>query len=295
MKLVWFPQWACQNYDRDRSFSARCPYCPYGMKDDRLLFEDQLTASNDLADWQPVLDFFRANAAPLRRFLEVSGGEPLLYPHLHRVLGDLVGWRWAITSNSVHTPMIARLAEAGVLGRCYAWTASYHPISGRDAEFSQSIRLLKARKVGGRVRATVVVAPETVEDLPRTLAFLKGLPLDGCQFHLDTHRPTDVQALRRRAREVAPKVRITAGTGEVPANILCAKHSDLMALGPDGTLYECVTKAYRDMDPICKVDGKVLLDRLPRRDEFCPVPCFAVCDHVKHIQRNAVPLTVGGV
>lgn len=292
MKIVWFPQWACQNYDKDKSFSEKCPYCPYGMKNGKLLMYGKETASNDLADSEDVIGFFRSNKKILGSFLEISGGEPLLYPHLAMVLSEL-RWKWAVTSNTLHLPMIKKLAEKLVLKKCSSWTASYHPLSGNDEVFADSIRYIKKSGMRGSLRATVVVTDETADLIPESIKFLGELPLHGVQFHMDCHRHVDYQKITEMVGDIAPDIEIVEGTGKPPSGIICAKHSHLVALGADGTLYECVTKAYQNIDPICKVNKTVLIDKLPEKNDFCQVPCFAVCDHVKHIKRNAVPLTIG--
>lgn len=288
MKLVWFPQWFCQNYSKSgNSFGGGCPYCPYGFRNGRLVFENVETSSNDLADPDDLLAFFRANADHLDRFLEVSGGEPLLNPQLHKILGDegLPGWFWAVTSNSLHTPMIEKLATSGALARCVCWTASYHPLSNKDDNYARSLRLLSERGVGN-VRATIVVSLLTIDYIQRSLDFLSGLPLAGLQFHIDSHGDLAINPeLRQRAEAIAPGVWQFAG--HVPEGRVCDRHSQLMAVGADGTLYECVTKAYRNLDPICKVNGSVVLAELPRRVDYCDVPCFAICDHVKHVPEAA--------
>lgn len=288
MKLVWFPQWFCQNYAKDGlSFGAACPYCPYGFRNGRLVFENQETAPNDLAPCEEVLAFFRANADYLGQFLEVSGGEPLLYPQLDRMLGDegLPGWWWAITTNTLHTKMIRRLAEAGAIARCATWTASYHPHSGNDELYAANIRLL--RELGAsNLRATLVVSVHTIDRVEAALDYLRELPLNGFQFHVDSHGDLSKNPeLRQRVAAIAADVWQFAG--HVPQGIVCDRNHQLLAVGADGTLYECVTKAYRNLDPICKVNGSVLLSELPRRVDYCDVPCFAICDHIKHVPATA--------
>lgn len=281
MKLVWFPQWFCQNYAADgESFGSNCPYCPYGYQNGRLVFEGQETASNSLADPADVLAFFNANAGCLGRVVEISGGEPLLYPHLDAILLALADWRWAITSNTLHTKMIRRLNQGRALARCLCWTASYHPLSNQDERFRDNIRELRESGVGN-IRITLVVSTHTIDRIEESLSFIQSMRPDGYQFHLNSHSDLSRNPqLRERIERVAPNIMQYAG--HIPVGRICDRHGKLMALGADGTLYECVTKAYRNLDPICKVDGSVLLAALPRRVAMCRLPCFAVCDHVKH-------------
>jgi hypothetical protein len=284
MKLVWFPQWFCQNYSKSgNSFGGGCPYCPYGFRNGRLVFENRETSSNDLGDFADLLAFFHANAECLGGFLEVSGGEPLLYPRLDKVLGDdgLPGWHWAVTTNTLHAAMIERLAACGALARCVCWTASYHPLSHNDEIYTRNI--VRLAELGAfNVRATVVVSVYTIDHIERSLDVLRGLPLAGFQFHVDSHGDLSKNPqLRERLQAIAPDVWQFAGL--VPQGRVCDRNGQLMAVGADGTLYECVTKAYQNLDPICKVNGSVLLAELPRRIDYCDVPCFAICDHIKHV------------
>jgi len=177
--------------------------------------------------------------------------------------------------------MIERLGQAGALARCISWTASFHPLSRRDERYAANIALL--RRLGAlNIRATLVVSVDTIDHIERALEFLRGLDLNGFQFHVDSHGYLSKNpGLRERVEAIAPGVWQFAG--HVPVGRRCDKQRELMAVGADGTLYECVTKAYRNLDPIGRVDGSLKLAELPRKVEFCTVPCFAVCDHVKHV------------
>ena len=281
MKLVWFPAWACQNYGPSgTSYGPRCVYCPYGLDKatNRLVFENQVTSSDERAPAADLIEFFKANHDAMGGHLEVSGGEPLMRLDLHDILAA-IPHRWAITSNTLNTTGIQRLIFNGSIERCISWTASWHPCSGMEAQYERSIRILSQAKMPAR--ATVVIADATVGRLRETLAFLKSLPLAGINWHLDTHGPADVSHLRAAADEILGAGAVYLA-GPPPQGRLCNRHDKLMAVGADGSLYQCVTFAYRNIEPICKVNGSVLLAELPQRIEWCDVPCMACCDHVKH-------------
>lgn len=296
IKLVWLPQWFCQNYTPGRSFGTRCPYCPYGFdtRSNRLIYDGRLSGSNALAAYEDVLGFFRANADAVGRTLEVSGGEPLLYPHLDRMLGTegiSHGWQWAITSNTLNRPMIERVIakSGGRIDGCISWTASYHPFSGEDERFAANVRLVRAHS-GAALNATVVVSALTLDRLPAAHAFLATLPFDRVQWHVDAHGAADPAALRETAEALLGPV--PAYAGAAPQGVLCDRHDRLLAVTPDGLLFECVTKAYQNLDPVGRVSARLLVADLPRRVEYCDLACFAVCDHVKHTAR--VGIQVGG-
>lgn len=282
MKLVWFPSWSCQNYGPSgTSFGQRCPYCPYGLdkQTNKLVFENRPTASNQWAPAADLIDFFKANVHAMGGHLEVSGGEALMRADLPEILAA-IPHRWAITSNTLMSTAIQRLIENGAIARCIAWTASWHPCSGMEASFARSINLLAS--VRCHARATVVVADSTIGMLGETLDFLSALPLAGVNFHLDTHGPADVSHLKAAAEEILGSG-VVYLAGPPPQGKLCNRHDNLMAVGADGSLYQCVTFAYQNIEPICKVTGGVLLSELPQRLEWCDAVCFACCDHIKHV------------
>ena len=296
IKLVWFPQWFCQNYTLGSSYGSKCPYCPYSFDraSNRLIFDGVLSGSNRLAPAESVLRFFRENADVIGRFLEISGGEPLLYPHLDRVLGaDGVshGWQWAITSNTLNTAMIEKVirSSGGRIDGCISWTASYHPFSGEDEAFARNVRLVRAH-CGNYLNATVVVSERTMGRLKGAHDFLSSLPFNTVQLHLDAHGTADTESLRQRAADLIGPV--PAYAGAPPQGIVCNKNAALIAVGPDGTLYECVTKAYQNLDPLGTVDSVPRLTDLPERIEYCDVACFACCDRVKHAEHVGVRVQV---
>lgn len=281
MKLVWFPAWNCQNYGPSgTSFGPKCPYCPYGIDKaaGRLVFEGRPTASDVRASADDLIAFFNGNYEAMGGHLEVSGGEALMRVDLADILAN-IRHRWAMTSNTLMSTGVQRLITTGAMDRCVSWTASWHPCSGMEESYSRSIHILA--QAGRRARATVVIADSTISRLRDALAFLQSLPLAGINWHLDTHGPADVSHLKAAADDIlGPGVAYLAGPP--PQGKLCNRHDKLMAVGADGSLYQCVTFAYQDIEPLCRVNGSVRLDKLPRRVEWCDVPCMACCDHVKH-------------
>jgi hypothetical protein len=280
MKLVWFPAWACQNYTLGKSYGKRCPYCPYSLDRDagRLIFDGRVTSSDERAPAADLVAFFNVNVDAMGHFLEISGGEALMRPDLPEILAA-IPHRWAITSNTLMGVAIDRVVANGALSRCVAWTASWHPCSGMEESYARNVRTLAEQ--GTPARATVVVADSTVGRLAETLEFLRRLPLAGINWHLDTHGPADVEHLRAQASAVLG-IDVPYLAGPPPQGRLCDRHGGLMAVGADGTLYQCVTFAYQDWHGMGKVNGSVRIAELPPRVEWCGEVCFACCDHIKH-------------
>lgn len=279
-KVVWFPAWTCQNYTFGESFGKKCPYCPYSLniKTNRLIFDNKETSSDERADAQDLADFFNSNYEAMGGHLEISGGEALLREDIDAIL-CAIHHNWSITSNTLKSSVIEQMIASGSINRMLNWTASWHPCSGREAEYSKNIRRLA--EVHKHARATVVISRQTIAALDETKKFLHSLPLLGINWHLDTHGTQDVSDLRAAADDV-----LGAGVvylaGPPPQGKLCNRNSKLLAVGADGTLYPCVTFAYQNMQPICKVNKDVMIESLPQITEWCGEQCFACCDHIKH-------------
>lgn len=279
MKLVWFPEWRCQNYDKGKSHGKHCPYCPYGWdaKGKRLLYEGEPKSPGELIDKDIVKRFLQNNITYLAGFVEISGGEPLLYKPLTEVLYD-TGYQWSITSNTANVEKIRELGESGVLKRCTSWTASYHPFSGRDEAFSEAAHYLNS--AGKKVRVTIVVSKHTLPILKKAQEFVQSLPTQNISWHMESHGEFTKED-REEAESIIGKVSYVAG--KHPQDLLCNKTGNLMALGPDGTLYNCVTHCYSGVEPLLTIDRELKLDEISSDISWCEDDCFACCDWIKHI------------
>jgi organic radical activating enzyme len=273
MKLVWFPTWNCNNYGGER-----CPYCPYGIdrEEGRLTYQGEYTSALDEIDPEIVKAFFQKNCQAMDGWVEITGGEPLTYKALSDVLNFDI--RWAITSNTSIPAAIDRLIESGAIYRCFSWTASYHPFSGREKEFAENLKKLAMARVP--VHVTTVVSKETLPRLREIKQFLDGLPMVGKNFHLDAHRDFDI-GLKEEAEKIIGKVEWFAG--EPRKNMYCRKRSELLALSPAGELFECVTHCYTRQDPLYTITPDSDLNELEKKIEQCEDECFACSDWVKHI------------
>ena len=122
MKIVLSISWKCQ---------LKCPYCwlPY-TKINRKAKE------HDWHEWSNVL------LAGVNRgsIIDISGGEPLIYPGLVNLLGNLgeLGIKWAITTNALFTKSVDELINDNPPG-CVVINVSDH--SG-NAEAHENIKRL---------------------------------------------------------------------------------------------------------------------------------------------------------
>jgi hypothetical protein len=281
MKLVWFPAWLCQNYTLGESFGKKCPYCPYSLnkQTNRLIYNNQETSSDERAEASDLIGFFCENYEEMGRHLEVSGGEALMRKDIAFILAA-IQHGWAMTSNTLHDSAIEAIISTGAIRRCTSWTASWHPCSGQEVKYARNIKALAAS--GHQARATVVISKQTIENLASTVEFLRSLPLGGINWHLDTHGdPLAVPMLKACADSILGDGAAYLA-GPAPRGRLCNRHDKLMAVSPDGTLYQCVTFAYQNKFPITRVSAKTSLAKLPLRIEWCDEECFACCDHIKH-------------
>jgi hypothetical protein len=281
MKIVWFPAWICQNYTFGQSYGEKCPYCPYSLsiQTGRLIYNDQETSSDERAEANDLIGFFCENYEAMGRHLEISGGEALMRKDLPFILAA-IPHRWAITSNTISTAVIQSIITTGAISRCTSWTASWHPKSGRQEQFADNIRMIA--DAGVRPRATVVIAESTLEGLSCTIEYLGSLPLSGVNWHLDAHGKPEAVAMLKAKADAVLGDNVAYLAGPAPRGRLCNRHEKLMAVSPDGTLYQCVTFTYQNKHPLGKVNAKFRLKDLPVRIEWCDDECFACCDHVKH-------------
>jgi len=286
-RLIWSPTLLCQNYSPGRSYGDTCPYCCYGWDPQakRFLYEGQPTMTTELAPYADVLGFLWTNASTFDHYVEVTGGEPLLYPHLADMLGrDLSKWQWGITSNTQNTVAIRQLIDAsgGHLMRCMSWTASYHPFASeaKRAAFAANITQLRFA-MPGRLSVTLVVSRHTLPVLDDAVAFLRRLPLDGIQHHvaIQGSDPEERRQLIARGRELFGVEAVVDSVPPVPNR--CDRHASLLFLASDGNLYPCLTYGMLAREPIGRATADLRVADLPAAVKGCPVPCCAVCDHIK--------------
>lgn len=165
LKILWMPTFRCQ---------LNCPYCDYRvdagtLKDYQIAFfkghQPNIKHEIPADEWLQHLNRFQPY------HLEISGGEPLMFPGLHKVVSSIPqNCTWAITSNSLITPHIEKMPDGY---QCKGWTASYH---FRDKEtFLHNMNLLRNKKIVPRV--TITVSPENHREALATINEFRSLML----------------------------------------------------------------------------------------------------------------------
>jgi hypothetical protein len=123
MKVVINPSWKCQ---------LHCPYCwvPH-VKIDRNVPEHQWQ------EWAEAL----IRIVPRGSIVDVCGGEPLLYPGIHHLMGALGehGIRWAITTNAMSKEGVKAMTDMYIPG-CVQINVSDHTGNASNAENVQKLR-----------------------------------------------------------------------------------------------------------------------------------------------------------
>ncbi len=148
-KIIFIPTWQC---------NLRCSYCDYEIKEKTAAgyiyraFDKFHEVKRELNWWEWLKHLERFEPF----LLEMTGGEPLCYKDLDKLLLHLrLDCRWAITSNTLNREMIKRIPAYN----CLAWTASYHYHS--DKEFLDNLYILRHKKIVPRV--TVVATPKNFD------------------------------------------------------------------------------------------------------------------------------------
>jgi len=145
-KIIFVPTWRC---------NLKCPYCDYRTEKNTgegyklLCFGKEWLIERECTwqDWARKFERF----APFH--LELTGGEPTIFPGLPKLLAHLpVGCTWGLTSNTLQNP------SDYPAHNCKGWTASWHDVN--KEKFLQNIATLRSKGINTRV--TVVITPENI-------------------------------------------------------------------------------------------------------------------------------------
>lgn len=234
-QILFIPVMAC---------NLRCPCCHFAWhQDGSWSAYGHQNRRNEPAlnawQWLEALERF----APFH--LEITGGEPTLYPGLATLVGSLPdGCTWSITSNT-----LTRAAESLPLGRCTSWTASWHHLH-RDV-FRSNLHFLQQRGLVPSV--SVMARPGHLDDVAAALRdfgpyyrvnILRELA-PGVDW-AGEHAPAWAELEAMGAAYMANLVQ-----DDIPANMNFASHAACDAGSrayfcalPDGSVYRCYSDAF---------------------------------------------------
>ena len=226
---TWFPTWKC---------NLECPYCC--IANDKRHVTDGSVPSHELIRGLRNLDL---------DILDISGGEPFMFPELFAVMSALSSTktRMALTTNATRSYEIERLAKVFTNENIISWTLSWHPSSTLQSRFWETVVFLQC--LGYHVTVNHVLFPGQV----MSADFCR----DKCSFfnvtyHADLYRfPPDnpptytAEELKVISEFVKPDRTLWP---HKTAN--CSAGHDRFIITPNGDIFPCLKSAFANVDVI---------------------------------------------
>jgi sulfatase maturation enzyme AslB (radical SAM superfamily) len=253
--VLVYPTWKC---------GLDCPYCAYQQQPDnksiRYLGANHLyKVERELTpeEWCDKLDSF------MPAIYDFSGGEPLRYEGIVKVLNHLP--KWSITSNTMN------YTNDIDLSRCLWWTASFHPHIGEGGidKFLKNIRRIRER--GTQVAITLVAKPDT---LGSVISWSNRLSALGFKVHIHPYYDDPNFKWKDYPKEMAQIKKspfVVYGDSLFSfegrkGNNFCRGGKVYFAIGPDGKVFRCLTSMLFGLED--KIGGQA----------FCDQECVFPCD-----------------
>ena len=272
-KFIFVPTFKC---------NLNCSYCDYRWREeeDKSItvdcFEQTWNFAKELRwlEWIAMLARFRPY------FLELTGGEPLMYRDLPELLahlpcGNPQNKSWAITSNTLNTDVLKAIEP----DNCKFWTASYHYHS--RTQFLDNIEWLKLR--GFPVRVTLVLTPDNLDKVVSVIDEFRRISIMTnvhilCKKDFSWEDSQEKREVLKAAEALHDGVwiNVVSGIARTWAErrfSSCEAGRDFFALRPNGYLLRCWS------DIVSKrVLGHVLTYKIPPEglrpcDQACLFPC----------------------
>ena len=139
-------------------------------------------------EWKDILDQVKADFGPDLPQINVTGGEPLLYPHFEEIMSyaNSLGFRWGMTSNAtLITPEVAKM-----LARCGMGTISvsidgleetHDRYRGKKNAYKDAMTGIQNLINEGSFRSimvTTVVNHENMKELEELYEIMRGIDID---------------------------------------------------------------------------------------------------------------------
>jgi MoaA/NifB/PqqE/SkfB family radical SAM enzyme len=250
---IWFLTWKC-NY--------KCPYC----------WEVQRASRGEI-EHEPFIDFDQAVAAwnAIRpAILDISGGEPFLFPRFAEMINALDSEiKVAITTNL--SLDITQFTQSVSPARCKSMTLSYHPIQCRNFDAFVGAALM-LKNLGYCITVNFVTWPAQMWLIPILRHRFEALDI---RFHVDPYAQTPHYPYRCSAKEAA-LVAEHCGADRRPAEgvrpVTCSAGIDHVVAFPDGQVYRCINDKLRGLAPLGSLQEGVKL-----LSEWAPCDNYNVC------------------
>ena len=258
--VIVIPTWRC---------GLSCPYCAYEQQDDcksiKYLGADYLyKVEKELIpeEWVSLLQKYEP------ALFDFSGGEPLRYEGIEKVLNSLS--RWSITSNTLLLDLDTSKID---FSKCAWWTASYHPHVANENLFDVFVKnIIRIKKNGVGVGVTLVAKPDTLSRVLSLCSKFAGLGFrvnihpyyDDASFSWKKH-PKEVEILKK-SPFLRYDDRLFSYAG-ISGSGACRGGKSLFAIGPDGKIFKCLTNMLFGREPIS--ENQTLL---------CNEKCYFPCD-----------------
>jgi hypothetical protein len=166
----------------------------------------------------------------------ISGGDPLIYPHIADVVNGIDAKLKVVMCSDLSAE--TTLDTLASFRRPALFDVSYHPCSGKAERFIETVAAIRAMQFDVTIHA--------VGDGSR--AFLRR-----------TQNKFLERDLQLKIVAAYADLRLEGSRQVKRETVYCTKRN--INVGPDGVRYPCLTKAIRRHDPICSItDARVASD-----------------------------------
>ena len=270
-RFIFIPTWRCP---------FRCPYCDYNIK-----FEKDYYICNAFQGWkiqkiereyddETWLEALRPYE-PYR--LDITGGEPSIYPYLGKLLKKLPkGCKWAVTTNAMNIkPFFEAKLEANI-----GFTASYHPYAPKPYSNLGWFRdqLMQLRSIGYFIQVTIVAYPYNLSKLRDYVSFFEqDFAVNVMPFFSRLWDWTEHPELLRKLMEFKQYWHGNQKLKFEPDHYdKCRAGYNYAMLTPNGDVYRCYSGFVQDKYYMGNIIKGTF--RFHKKPQPCNIGCYFPCD-----------------
>jgi MoaA/NifB/PqqE/SkfB family radical SAM enzyme len=231
--INFFPTFGC---------AYKCPYCVIHNRDLKKRYPKE--CERDWEDWVKVF-----KKLP-RSKIYISGGEPLSYPNLYKLINNIPKKHLIGISTNLSLPLDDFLKK---IKRDVIIAVSFHPHMTDIESFKKQV--LKLKKYGYSINVYVVAYPSLVSSLPK---FKEEFEKIGANFNVDPFidpKTVEIFKYTKEQLEILEKCRIKFQNHETmhggfSKNELkeCDAGSKYFAYMPNGDVYACLSGMYFEVN-----------------------------------------------